>query len=106
MEYMGQDMDWPLDAKTLDTTVGYVCPLFTATVNMLHTQYSKCIFDEETDEMVWWPPSILPCNRELYMVVHWISLFIATPASINKVVTCSREMALLSNPDKNNQEEN
>ena len=61
---MGQALDWPLETMTMGSVASYECPIFRATENYLHMQYSQCIFDEEMDEMIWWPPNKLPCNRE------------------------------------------
>jgi hypothetical protein len=63
-EWMDQTLDWPLESLKMGSVASYECPIFKATEDYLHMQYSQCIFDEETDEMIWWPPNVLPCNRE------------------------------------------
>ena len=27
-------------------------------------QYTECIWEKDTDDMVWWPPEIKPCDGE------------------------------------------
>ena len=34
--------------------------------NLLSEQYVQCIWDKDTDEMVWWPPAIEDCTSKYY----------------------------------------
>ena len=27
-------------------------------------QYTECIWEKDTDQMVWWPPEIKPCDGQ------------------------------------------
>ncbi len=60
------EQDWPLSWLDFGTVASYECPLFKATWDCLKVQFVQCIWDEETDQMIWWPPSVLPCNRKLH----------------------------------------
>ena len=33
---------------------------------LLTEQYVNCIWDKDTDKMVWWPPYIEECSRKYY----------------------------------------
>ncbi len=61
---MFMEFDWPLKWRHLGAKATYQCPIFKSTDNYLEYQYSQCIWDEETDKMIWWPPNILECNRK------------------------------------------
>ena len=58
------DRDWPLRWRHVGAVSIYECPIYTATETWQKFQYSQCVWDEETDELGWWPPDILPCNRK------------------------------------------
>ena len=41
----------------------------------LTEQYVNCIWDKDTDKMVWWPPYIEECSRKYYFFsgLHFVS---------------------------------
>jgi hypothetical protein len=53
LEYMGQEFDWPLRSLKMGTVAEYTCPIYKATEAGLGKQYTRCIWDKETDEMIW-----------------------------------------------------
>ena len=88
--YLGQEVDWPHKSRDLKTRVTYTCPFRMSTWDdnlvgkSLHSllkgsiritgfseQYSTCIWDKDTDQMVWWPPEIVNCNRKRLLLLHF-----------------------------------
>ena len=41
------------------------CPkVFNQTLAFYQEQYSECVYDKDTDEMIWYPGMIDQCNRK------------------------------------------
>ena len=85
LEYNLMDVIWPRKDTKLGSKITYSCPFRTGTTtkqlkgtyrltleravpenNLLSEQYVQCIWDKDTDEMVWWPPAIEDCTSKYY----------------------------------------
>jgi hypothetical protein len=65
---MGMDMDWPFSDRRMGTRVTYICPYKTMVEQKnITSQFTECIWEKDTDTMVWWPPEVRPCDGELVL---------------------------------------
>lgn len=84
--FLGMEFIWPNESRDFGTNITYTCPYRRSTfendlignvallnVNPLKKcnilmifldQYINCIWDKDTDELIWWPQTILECNRK------------------------------------------
>ena len=51
-------------------------------------QYSECIYEKDTDEMVWYPGLVDQCNRKYYLIliIQSIEIYTHSEISIDNII--------------------
>ena len=62
-------------------------------------QYTECVWEKDTDQMVWWPPEIKPCDGQFkylqYITNHVVTSTNILPSTL-KLATIRRSTGQLS----------
>ncbi|TRY78181.1 hypothetical protein TCAL_06224, partial [Tigriopus californicus] len=62
LPYMWMDMDWPHRSSKLGVRATYRCPYKKETPDGESRQYSTCMWDKDSDNMMWYPIEIQRCS--------------------------------------------